>query len=268
MNHQPSTINKKNGFTLLEMSIVLLIISSMIGGGLMFFNEYRDRNRLIETEQKMATILEKIRQYTKTFNQLPCPGDITLAPTNPDYGIENEDSPVPNRTRCGIDDDPIYIMGNGMVPFIALGLSEEYAYDGWGNRFRYLAAAADTKKNAGGDNTTRGVVRNYNGAVGGVSSVILMSHGENGIGAVGRRGQVDSTNIAQYLNIQTYWDGSDAGADPVDSSAIAKEAANAFNASIGAASSFRYYVSGPINGFDDIFMMISSNEIDPLVNYQ
>lgn len=83
--------NIRKGFSLLELSIVLMIIAVVMGGIMLLFNESLDKRQQKETEEKLAVIEKTLRDYRLAFNRIPCPSDITQdmdATSNNYYGVE------------------------------------------------------------------------------------------------------------------------------------------------------------------------------------
>lgn len=266
------------GFSLIEMSIVLLIIASMIGGGLMFFNEYRAKNKRQETIQKMHTIVEKIKNFSQTYKRLPCPADINATPSVDGwsrYGVSlNAIDCTSNATyqsNPGAGNN--VIITSGMLPFKSLGLSEDYAIDGWGNRFRFVIGTANAREDVlaqeGGSGSEftfanfgfNSDSRNAYGLSSG-KLFVLLSHGENGIGARGARGQTSSYDFTREGNLDT---NSNASAPGGSTAGLDRDIANAISANeiddIGEDPSAYYYVGAPFNGFDDIVMGLNYEDL-------
>lgn len=83
------------GFTLLELSIVLVIISVVMGGAMVLFNQSIDVQQAKETQFKMAAIKKALQDYRQMYNRLPCPADATQAmdATSSNYfGVEAANS--------------------------------------------------------------------------------------------------------------------------------------------------------------------------------
>lgn len=83
-------MNKK-AFTLLELSIVLLIISVVMGGMMVLFNQSIEQKQVQETQAKMAVIQNTLLDYRRAFLRIPCPADATQtmdATSNNYYGVE------------------------------------------------------------------------------------------------------------------------------------------------------------------------------------
>ena len=70
---------RRRGFTLLEMSIVLVIIAVVVGGGMTIFSGSLQKRQLQETQFKLKAIQKALLDYRITYNRIPCPADVTLA---------------------------------------------------------------------------------------------------------------------------------------------------------------------------------------------
>jgi prepilin-type N-terminal cleavage/methylation domain-containing protein len=68
----------KKGFTLIELSIVLVIIGLLIGGSIQATKSMRDRSKVIETQQQLEALKEAIYGFALNTNTLPA----TLADLN------------------------------------------------------------------------------------------------------------------------------------------------------------------------------------------
>lgn len=121
-------IKTAGGFTLIEMAIVLIIITILIGGLAVPLSAQIQARRIAETKKTLEEAREAIIGYAMTHNvdhdgnpatpprpYLPCPD------TNND-GMEN-------RTVLGSCTQP-----DGWFPWVDLGTA---AQDAWGNRLRY-----------------------------------------------------------------------------------------------------------------------------------
>jgi prepilin-type N-terminal cleavage/methylation domain-containing protein len=201
-------------FTLLEMSIVIAIISVIIAGGAVTFTAAVTQHQAEETQQKLTTLQAALLDYWRTFQRLPCPGDMSLYnPTDTNYGREGltpgtclgpptasyvYNLNLLNTTRCD------YSVANlsrciygGMVPTKSLKLPDDYAVDGWGRRILYvvdsdftLSGASTTLSDITAD-ATNGTQRIEVRSVSDhpkttAGAYVLLSYGVNGHGAYGR----------------------------------------------------------------------------------
>jgi len=126
----------RQGFTLIELSIVLIIMSVVIGGGLTTFTASIKKNQFDITSARIETIENALLSYSMTNLRIPCPADITKNLGDATYATEG--------TNCHNIATLPTVQIEGTVPTKELGLSDDYMYDGWGHRFRYAVDPAFT----------------------------------------------------------------------------------------------------------------------------
>ena len=195
--------SKNKGFSLIELSVVLAVISIALGSGLLTFNKYSEQGKVQETRDKMRYITHAILNYARANNSLPCPADGTLTNQDEELGIGDTDAACASANLdYGTGEDQVF---TGMLPIVNLGLSPSLALDAWGNRFTYAIAASEVTSLStpaiSGDTLFVRVcsgsqyMRNIAG--------FLLSHGENGYGAwPGRGGSRKSTTGATTAEIR------------------------------------------------------------------
>jgi len=141
-------MKKNNGFTLIEMSIVLIVISLILAGVLKTVGIQREQLKRDETRQQLETIKEALIGFALTNGRLPCPDNDT-------DGVEDPQDPA-NQEDCDATE--------GWLPHMDIGTGN---IDSWGSRFRYrvrgtgnlsmadappaLDGAGNIKLNAAGD---------------------------------------------------------------------------------------------------------------------
>ena len=193
------------GFTLLELSIVLVVLSLMMGGILAVLTQDSRISKKAELQMKMDAIEQAIIAYTKRSSTyaLPCPADPDLAITHANFGVAVA-------SGCA---SLLYEDGDsaaGAVPVKTIGLPDEYAIDPWGNQFTYdvglLAATTNALVTYPITSASLGViiVRDFDdNPISSVAVMVLVSHGPNKFGAFGSNGirrDVDSNNPAEQSN--------------------------------------------------------------------
>jgi len=118
-------VYRATGFTLVELTIVLVIVALLIGGMLVPLSTQRDIQSTNETKSQLAAIQEALLGFAAANGRLPCPA----SPNTTGSESPNDNS--------GICTNP----WDGFLPAITLGLqptdSQGYAIDSWGNRIRY-----------------------------------------------------------------------------------------------------------------------------------
>ncbi len=137
---------RSGGFTILELSVVLLIIALITSMGVYAGLGALESARRASTENKLTEIEKALMAFRTRYNRLPCPTAISItSSTNASYGLES----FVNTTVCGGTRVGDYAV-RGFVPTRALGLPDEFMYDGWGTKFAYTvdrnAAATDAFK--------------------------------------------------------------------------------------------------------------------------
>lgn len=131
---------RERAFTLLEMTLVLFILATVMG---LFVSAamtaMEDKKRDV-TRQRMDEIERQLLRFRQINHRLPCPADSTLNIGNPNYGVEDRTGDCANSITA-----PAYpalplpgSLDAGDVPTKALGLGDEFMYDGWDRRFRYV----------------------------------------------------------------------------------------------------------------------------------
>lgn len=115
----------QSGFTLLEMVIVVGIIGAMLGAYLSFYQPRQNAQAYADTSLKMERVLNALSSYALRINRLPCPARSNENPASASYGDVSAAS-------CG------GTSVQGIVPFKALGLTEDDVIDGFGRHFTYI----------------------------------------------------------------------------------------------------------------------------------
>ena len=144
----------QRGFSLLEMSVVLLIVGSMTGGMLVMANKKVEQNKYDITQDHLQLIDQTLTAYATRGHILPCPASSDAALNSATFGVaDNCAAAAPALSGIIADDagtaDEVWI---GVVPTRALDLPDSVMFDGWGNRIRYavvksLASSVDEFEN-------------------------------------------------------------------------------------------------------------------------
>ena len=182
--------------------------------------------------------------FRGAYNRIPCPSDLTLAPGSSNYGVEAATpslaANVANQTAWDANNSSAYwqtcigstpsanfyslnsagsavASAEGGVPTVALGLPNDFMYDGWGNHIHYVVDASMT--------TPASFVATPAGALcgpinvcdsGGITSgactntarssaaiYALISHGPNAYGAYTQNGTLSGAAPSSNVNEQT-----------------------------------------------------------------
>ena len=135
------TICLAAGFTLVELSIVLIIVALLIGGMLVPLSAQKDLQNTNETQKQLADVKEALLGFAAAQGRLPCPATLTSTGRESfcttEAGSCTEQFAVPTHGRCTE-------FFNGFVPAATLGLSptsnQGLVIDSWGNPLRYAVS--------------------------------------------------------------------------------------------------------------------------------
>ena len=78
---------RSRGFSLIELSVVLVIMTALLGGGIAMTIAAIDRAAYETTRERMDAIQKALIDYVIAFGSLPCPADITAATNSSTYGV-------------------------------------------------------------------------------------------------------------------------------------------------------------------------------------
>ncbi len=114
------------GFTLVELAIVLVIVALLTSGLLMGITAQRTSAENTDAQRQLETIREALLGFAMANGRLPCPAD---------------PASTGGKEQCDLDPNNIPTRTFGVVPWATLGLPET---DPWGNRFTYFASSKFT----------------------------------------------------------------------------------------------------------------------------
>ena len=185
--------NRKRGFSLIELSIVMIISGILLSGFLQFYSATQRAKRYDITKQRLRDIRTALTYYVITHGNLPCPAspsgdysaDKCASGTDPMPGVERYNI---NPTHMATDArDEVWI---GILPMKELRFDREQIQDGWGNEFTYgvsrrLALPNGMKSNPLPLGIISVVDENGNSVLDqpGTSRYVIVSHGPTGTGA-------------------------------------------------------------------------------------
>lgn len=184
MTKSCTTKGRAGGFNLIEMTVVLAVISLLVGSILVPLATQVEQRQISDTEKTLEEIKDALLGFALANGYLPCPDKTTaagagIAPNVPNDGIED----VTAAGAC-------VATTQGNVPWATLGVG---AADVWGNRFRYQVTSAFSQRApaAGGNfslssagtitvcSATGCAAQHTSDAV-----AVIISLGKNGLGAI------------------------------------------------------------------------------------
>ena len=219
MKQSHSLIQSRQGFSLVELSLVLVILAGVVAGGMMIGLPMVETSKVKQTNDKIKAIEAAMMVFRKNYNRLPCPSNATLAASSTSFGIEYP----AGATNCVGARGPFGSMVEGGVPVRSLSLPDDFANDGWGNRMTFavdrrftsasILPAIPTNQTCPGQAS----ILDETGATRTANAVsLIVSHGPNGHGAFPGKGgttrlNASSANTQEQTNCHCNASGGDAG---------------------------------------------------------
>ncbi len=133
------------GFTLLEITIVVVIVSILLGFTVALIPKQQELRRYKEADREMDKIIDTLIGFAQVNGRLPCPASIASA------GVE--DTILLDPTNCN--------NYGGFVPVNTLGFegrlnTQTLLLDPWGNPYRYYISSSDANDDGNADFTFGG----------------------------------------------------------------------------------------------------------------
>lgn len=137
---------RKRAYTLIEMSVVFLVLSVLITGGITIANSMMNDSKKQVTNQRLKVVYDAFGRFIAKHKRLPCPASLTLAKSELGYGQESSGDCILKADEGIYSSNDVQNIVYGMVPVHSLGLSDEYAEDGFGSKFSYVVNSHLTTK--------------------------------------------------------------------------------------------------------------------------
>jgi prepilin-type N-terminal cleavage/methylation domain-containing protein len=123
MTERPTV--RQRGFTLMELTVVLVIVALLLGGLMVPLSAQRDIKGRQDTEKALGEIREALIGFAVVNGRLPCPASAAIASGTAGAGSE---------VTTGSGTALACTSAVGALPWATIGLPES---DAWGNRYTY-----------------------------------------------------------------------------------------------------------------------------------
>ncbi|MBT9568022.1 MAG: type II secretion system protein [Thiobacillus sp.] len=186
----------QRGFSLIELAIVLVIVTLLIGGLAVPLSAQIQARRIAETQKTLAEANQAIIGYAMTHPATPPNSRFLPCPDTDGDGKEDR--------AAGACSSISGTVSSGYLPWVDLGVASQ---DAWGNRLRYAVVATLADENTGFSiaSTTPAGPLVFCGAstcsaaapdVANNLATVVVSHGPNGRGALNVNNSPGNLNAA------------------------------------------------------------------------
>lgn len=187
----------KKAYSLLELSVVILIISLIATGALSIIFSEKEKQKVHITNDKIEIIYKALGVYLLKNQALPCPAPINLVRiTNSNYGKITGTQGVCQTSGVYLNETGTQNLIYGAIPTQDLNLPADFAKDGYDNKFTYIVAQPFTNSdfttypnigfgrgNPSGYITVTQNISSTSQEITQDASFLIISYGENGNGA-------------------------------------------------------------------------------------
>lgn len=188
-------IHSKSAFSLIELSVLLVIFGVVISGVLSISTASIINSKHRQTNDNFKQIYQALGTFLLTNKRLPCPASLTKNKiSDNDYGNEVANCQGQGVFQSNTNSNLVY----GGVPIKALGLTNDFMEDGFGSKISYVIDKRFTQTNtpeinfanpsfATAPSSNNLIIKNktltMENIISSDSIVILISHGANKSGA-------------------------------------------------------------------------------------
>jgi type II secretory pathway pseudopilin PulG len=130
-------LNRKNSYSLVELSISLAIVALLISSGTTIFAKKSEIDKIKLTRTRIDIIEKAIAAYVDLNGYIPCPATGASIETDAYFGDSLTNASYNTSTHLCSNNTTNNV---GMVPVRNLGLEDKYAYDGWDRKFSFQIA--------------------------------------------------------------------------------------------------------------------------------
>ncbi len=139
ISNLPHKCASRNGFTLIEICVVMVIIGLLLVGVLQAYTIYEAKALQERTNIRMATIEQTLKDFYEKNGRLPCPAPINGSTAGNNFDQENCTTNILNVP--GTNSQRVLI---GKLPAATLSLSNDFMRDVYGSYLTYAVSQMST----------------------------------------------------------------------------------------------------------------------------
>lgn len=183
-------MNNKKAFSLVELSIVLVIAAALIAALMNGYSKWDKKAQIERQETSLEAVKSAILNYYQLNDRIPCPAPQNVTPDSASFGVAEAACNPTTSCPIGLSCDWANYTVVGDIPIKTLELPISYISDSNGFKYRYVIDYRfakyinlnDVRKRCGGYGFIR-IVDPSNNPVSDEIMFALISHGNTGVGA-------------------------------------------------------------------------------------
>ncbi|MDX2082534.1 MAG: hypothetical protein SFV53_00900, partial [Rickettsiales bacterium] len=172
----------KKAFSLIQLSLILLVISIVIAGIVSVSSNQTTNQKLKNSNDNIKTIYQALEKYLVNNKSLPCPAslkDIKSSATTYGQAVTTSNCVGSGIYQSNSNGNLVY----GMVPVQTLGLKDEFGEDAYGNKIVYIVDSRLTTVSGFETNSGNSTIISINSGETINALFVVMSRGANAAGA-------------------------------------------------------------------------------------
>lgn len=191
------------GYTLVELSIVIIIVGLLTAGGLAVGASMVERAAYIDTSKLIQQLRDSLKDFYIVNGRLPCVAPLTTAPGTSGFGEEIANCSSGVAGPAGTFRQGAPAVRIGMVPVRSLGLPDTAAADKFGNRIIYAVPESLTDTTLFGAGAGAITVRDMtNAVILGDAAFFIVSPGKDHKGAYAyQTGNISTCGTSANLDV-------------------------------------------------------------------
>ena len=131
-------MKKQKAFSLIELSIVLVIAAALIASAINGFSKWDKKAQIEKQKNDLETVRAALLDYYQINGRLPCPAPQNVASNNMSFGVSAYCYSMISGCAAGLDCNSAQFSAAGDIPAKTLGLPVSLMANSKGFKYRYL----------------------------------------------------------------------------------------------------------------------------------
>lgn len=131
-------MRKKTAFSLIELSIVLIIAAALIAAVMNGYSKWDKKAQIQKQVDDLNIVKQALLKYYEINGRLPCPAPMNVTPDNSTFGVAAYCYSMISGCAAGLECNSAQFSAGGDIPAKTLGLPVSIMANSKGFKYRYL----------------------------------------------------------------------------------------------------------------------------------